>query len=99
MSELDFAVSQKVAKYEKMEWTGLVLRVNGDKFYEGIDSDGEVHVLSGPSRPATEDEINDFHERRWTQYKETFDNLAREIKEQKIAEGLAALGSPPGTKN
>jgi hypothetical protein len=96
MRELDFAVSQKVAKYKKMEWTGLVVRVNGT---DGIDSDGEVHVLNGPSRPATEDEINDFHERRWTQYKETFDNLAREIKEQKIAEGLAALGPPPGTQN
>ncbi len=78
-----------------MEWTGLVVRVNGDKFYEGIDSNGEVHVLNGPSRPATEEEINDFHERRWAQYKEKFDDLAKEIKEQKIAEGLKALGPPP----
>ena len=32
---------------------------------------------------------------RWSQYKETFDDLAKEIKEQKIAEGLKALGPPP----
>jgi len=36
---------------------------------------------------------------RWSRYKETFDDLAKEIKEQKIAEGLKALGPPPSTKN
>ncbi len=85
------------AKYEKMKWSGLVVRINGDKFYEGIDSDGLIHVLNGPSRPATDKEIYDFHKRRWAQYKETFDNLAKEIKDQKIAEGLKSLGPPPNS--
>ena len=80
-SEIDFAVSQKVAKYKKMEWTGLVLRVNGT---DGIDSNGEVHVLNGPSRHATEEEIANFHERRWAQYVKTFDDLD-------LAKELAAL--------
>lgn len=60
-----------------------------------MSSQGEIkHNEQGPYR--VEDPV--VVAARWSQYKETFDDLAKEIKEQKIAEELKAIGPLP-TKN